>query len=49
VDHVVHSSAFGARNGDALFSCSGQTGTDLKKIAPGDFTPNLCFCIRWDL
>jgi hypothetical protein len=47
--HVVHSGVFGVQNIDALFSCSGGTGTDLTKSEPGQVTPNLCFCNRWDL
>jgi hypothetical protein len=41
--HVVDSGESGARNVDALFSCSGGTGTDLTKSASGDVEPNLCF------
>jgi hypothetical protein len=31
------------------FSCSGGTGMDFTKSVVGHITPNLCFCIRWDL
>jgi hypothetical protein len=47
--HVVHSSASGLRNVIALFFMLGGTGTDLTKRAPRYVTPNLCFCIQWDL
>jgi hypothetical protein len=47
--HVVHSSLSGARNVIALFFMQGGTGTDSTKSALGHVTPNLCFCIRWDL
>jgi hypothetical protein len=43
VGHVVHFSASRAQNVNALFSCSGQTGTDFKKTAQGHITPNLYF------
>jgi hypothetical protein len=31
------------------FSFSGGTGTDSTKCASGHVTPNLCFCIWWDV
>jgi hypothetical protein len=31
------------------FFCIGGTGTDLTESESGHVTPNLCFCIRWDL
>jgi hypothetical protein len=31
------------------FSCSGGPGTVSIKSAPGHITPNMCFCILWDL
>jgi hypothetical protein len=46
---VVHSSGTGARNIDALFSCSGGPGTVSIESVSGHVTPNLCFCISWDL
>jgi hypothetical protein len=46
--HVVHSDASGARNVDA-FSSSGGPGAVYIKCAPGHVTPNLCFCILWDV
>jgi hypothetical protein len=41
---VLHSDASRARNVNTLFfsSCRAET-------TPGHVTPNLCFCIRWDL
>jgi hypothetical protein len=47
--HVVHCGASGARNIDALFFLLGGTDMDYAKSVPGHGTPNLCFCIRWDL
>jgi hypothetical protein len=49
VGHVVHSSVSKTRNSNALFSCSGRLGVVSIKSESGDVTPNLCFCIRWDL
>jgi hypothetical protein len=46
---VVHSSASGARNVNALFFMLGGTGTDSRKIVMGHVMMNFCFCIRWDL
>jgi hypothetical protein len=31
------------------FSCSFVPGADHTKTTLGHVTPNLCFCIRWDL
>jgi hypothetical protein len=47
--NVVHYSASGVRNVDALFLCSGGTGTDSIKIVLGHVTLNFCFCILWDM
>jgi hypothetical protein len=47
--HVAHSCASGARNVNALFSWSGRPGAVSIKSLQGNVTPNLCFCIRWDL
>jgi hypothetical protein len=48
--HVIHSAASGHESLMHYFSCSGGTGTDLTKSAPGHVMPNMCFfCIRWDL
>jgi hypothetical protein len=49
VGHVVNSCASGPQNIDALFSCSGGLGAVSIKSTPGQVTPNLCFCIQWDL
>jgi hypothetical protein len=32
-----------------LFFMLGGTDSDSTKSAPGHVTPNLCFCIRWDM
>jgi hypothetical protein len=48
-DYIVHSGAFGAQKVDALFSYSVETSAVLIKSAVEHVTPNLCFCIRWDL
>jgi hypothetical protein len=47
--HVAHSGASRRQMLMHYFSCSGGTGTDSTNSAPGHVTPNLCFCIRWDL
>jgi hypothetical protein len=47
--HVMHSGASVVRNIDALFLCSGDSGKDSTKSVSGHITPNLCFCIRWNL
>jgi hypothetical protein len=31
------------------FACLGGTGTNSRKSTMGHVTPNLCFCIRWDM
>jgi hypothetical protein len=49
VGHIVHSVASGTPNVNTLFSCSGGTESDYIKSALGHITPNICFCIRWDL
>jgi hypothetical protein len=43
--HVVHSGASGPRNFETLFFMLDWARWDL----PGHGTPNLCFCIWWDL
>jgi hypothetical protein len=47
--HVVHTSVSRARNVDNLFSCSSGTDNNMRKIALGHVTSNLCFCIWMDL
>jgi hypothetical protein len=47
--HIVHSSAYGARNVDAQFFLPVWDRYGQTKIAPGHVTMNLCFCIWWDL
>jgi hypothetical protein len=49
VGHVVHSAASGVRKIDALFFILRWTGMSSTKSTPGHVTPNLCFCIWWDL
>jgi hypothetical protein len=39
----------GAKRLHNIFHVSGGTGTDSTTSARGDITPNLCFCMRWDL
>jgi hypothetical protein len=47
--NVMHSGASGPWTSTYYVSCSGGTGMDSTKSAPGHVTPNLCFYIRWDL
>jgi hypothetical protein len=47
--HILCSGAPGAQNVDAIFSCTGGPGVDPRKSAMEHVTPNLCFCIWWDL
>jgi hypothetical protein len=50
VGHVVHSTASLVRNVDTLFFIPGWDWYRFhKKSVLGHVTPNLCFCIRWDL
>jgi hypothetical protein len=46
---VVHFTASGHETLTHYFSCSCGTGTDMIKSTRGHVTPNLCFCIWWDL
>jgi hypothetical protein len=47
--HVVHFGVFEARNIDALFFMLGWHPFGFNKNALGHTTPNLCFCIWWEL
>jgi hypothetical protein len=47
--HVVHSIASRDRNGDTLFSISGGPDAVSIKSVMVLVTPNLSFCIQWDL
>jgi hypothetical protein len=47
--HVVDSVASRCKTSTHYFSCSGGTDLDSTKSVLGHVTPNLCFCIRWDL
>jgi hypothetical protein len=47
--HMVHYDSSGARNINALFFMLGWPGKVSSKSKEGNITPNLCFCIRWDL
>jgi hypothetical protein len=49
VGHVMHSVRPRWKTSTHYFSCSCGTGIDSRKSAPEHVTPNLCFCIRWDL
>jgi hypothetical protein len=46
---VVHSGASTVCNVEALFFMLRRAWCSLHKSASGHVTPNLCFCIRWDL
>jgi hypothetical protein len=46
---VVHYGVPGVRIMMHYFSCSGGTGIDSIKSVLARVTPNLCFCILWDL
>jgi hypothetical protein len=47
--HVVHFGTFVARNMETLFFMVGWDQYRFEKSASGHVTPNLCFCIQWDL
>jgi hypothetical protein len=47
--HVVHFSASGARNVDALFFTLGWALCGSIKSATGHVTSNKCFSFRWDM
>jgi hypothetical protein len=47
--HVVHFGVSGCETTTHYFACSGGTGSDSRKSAVGDATPNMNFCIWWDL
>jgi hypothetical protein len=47
--HVVHSGVSTAQNIIALFFMLGWDRFGFNKKASGHVTPNLCFCIVWDL
>jgi hypothetical protein len=49
VGTIVHSGASGHKTSKHFFSCSSGTAMDSTKSVLGHVTPNLCFCIRWDL
>jgi hypothetical protein len=46
---VLHSCSSSHEISTHYFSCSGEMGTDITKSAMGHVTPNLYFCIQWDL
>jgi hypothetical protein len=46
---VVRSGASGVRNNDALFFITGWAWHGNNNKHPGHITPNLCFCMKWDL
>jgi hypothetical protein len=47
--HAGHFGASRARNIDALFFILGWDRYRFHKKAMGHVTPNMCFCIQWDL
>jgi hypothetical protein len=49
VGHVVYFGVFEAQNVNALFSCSVGPGAVSIKSSSGQVTPNMYFCIMWDL
>jgi hypothetical protein len=46
---VVHSAMSGQEKSTHSFLCSGGLGAVFLKSVSGHVTPNLCFCIWWDL
>jgi hypothetical protein len=46
---VVHSAMSWQETSTHYFLCSGGLGAVFLKSVSGHVTPNLCFCIRWDL
>jgi hypothetical protein len=49
VGHVVHSSASGLQNADILFFMLGWDQYGSHNSVLEHITPNMCFCIRWDM
>jgi hypothetical protein len=49
MDHVIRSGASVTQNIDTLFFMLGWARCGSQKKVPGQVTPNLCFCIQWDL
>jgi hypothetical protein len=49
VGHIVHLGASEVQSVDALFFMLGRDRYRFTKSASGYVTPNLCFCIQWDL
>jgi hypothetical protein len=47
--HVVHSGASGTRNVVHYFPCFGGPDAVSIKMTAGHVTPNLWFCIQWDM
>jgi hypothetical protein len=47
--HILHSTAYGARNVDALFFMIGYAQCGFYKKHAGKRYANFCFSIRWDL
>jgi hypothetical protein len=49
VGHVVYSGASGHKMSMHYFTCSGGLDAVSIRSVPRHVTPNLCFCILWDL
>jgi hypothetical protein len=49
VGHIVHSGTSGEQNIDTLFFLIASARVVFIKRVLGHVTPNLCFCIWWDL